>query len=76
LTPANSTGAPDEEEVKEYYDTKEEVVRKAKEFATLLRNSRHFVVYTGAGISTAARIPDYRGPQGVWTLQARGMASR
>lgn len=72
---ANITAAPDEEEVKEYYDNKEEVVRKAKEFANLLRSSKHFVVYTGAGISTAARIPDYRGPQGVWTLQAKGMAA-
>ncbi|MFA9430352.1 NAD-dependent deacetylase [Egicoccus sp. AB-alg2] len=37
------------------------------EVAGWIRTARRVVALTGAGVSTASGIPDYRGPQGVWT---------
>ncbi len=35
--------------------------------ARMVAEAEKIVVLTGAGISTDSRIPDFRGPQGVWT---------
>ena len=37
------------------------------DIASWIRDASRVVVLTGAGISTESGIPDFRGPQGVWT---------
>jgi hypothetical protein len=45
-----------DEQIKEYHDDTRTVRERAQKFAGLLKKGAHFVVYTGAGISTAAKV--------------------
>jgi NAD-dependent SIR2 family protein deacetylase len=56
----------------ERFDTAAQARAQAQALARLLRASRHTVAFTGAGISVAAGIPDYRGTAGVDTLAEHG----
>jgi NAD+-dependent protein deacetylase sirtuin 6 len=47
-----------------------------KQVAAYFRNAKYIVSYTGAGISTSAGLPDYRGERGIWTLLEQGKSSQ
>lgn len=55
----------------EYHDSVEDTEEKAKKIAKLIQQAQHCIAFTGAGISTAAGIGDYRGKSGKWTEQDR-----
>jgi NAD+-dependent protein deacetylase sirtuin 6 len=56
----------------ECYDAPQEVEQKVDLLAHLVAAAQRIVVFTGAGISTSCGIPDFRGPNGIWTLQRAG----
>jgi len=57
----------------ESFESIEEVTLKCEKFSNLIHESRRIVCLTGAGLSTSCGIPDFRGPNGIWTLQQKGL---
>ncbi|CAG8442815.1 1831_t:CDS:2 [Diversispora eburnea] len=63
------------DDIKEYIDPIDQVQKKIRKLAELIRNSNHVVMFTGAGVSTSAGIQDFRGPYGYLTLLKEGIQS-
>jgi mono-ADP-ribosyltransferase sirtuin 6 len=91
LVTRDSTMASTATFLPELSETPEAIGQKAAALAELIRTSKHFIAFTGAGVSTSAGmscslsdhepaaanrfsagIPDFRGPEGAWTLRAQG----
>ena len=54
------TAIKNEEEKKEYFDSPQVLKEKVEKLAMMVLSAEHMVTFTGAGISTAAGIADYR----------------
>ena len=53
----------------EKYDSERLLKTNLRALVELVKEAKHVVILTGAGISTSAGIPDFRGPNGIWTVQ-------
>jgi NAD-dependent SIR2 family protein deacetylase len=50
--------------------------KRINTLAQWIFEAKHLVVFTGAGISTESGLPDFRGPDGIWTRQAKGLPTK
>lgn len=47
--------------------------KRIQRLSQSLYEAEYLVVFTGAGISTESGLPDFRGPDGVWTRKDKGL---
>jgi len=57
----------------EHSESPQDLQAKIGQLVEMIKQSEYVVVFTGAGVSTGCGIPDYRGPNGVWTSRAKGL---
>jgi len=50
----------------------EDLEKRIETLGQWLYESKYLVVFTGAGVSTESGLPDFRGPDGLWTRQEKG----
>ncbi len=50
--------------------------KRINRLAQWMYEAKQLVVFTGAGISTESGLPDFRGPDGIWTRQAKGLPTK
>jgi NAD-dependent SIR2 family protein deacetylase len=74
LTRSLRRKAQTEERLEEREDPPEVMMEHVAVLVQMIRQRGTFVMHTGAGFSTAAAIPDFRGRNGIWTQQAKGRA--
>lgn len=66
----------DEAGAREFFDPPEAVQAGARRVAQYLRTSTHAIAFTGAGISTAAGVPDFRSGMNTKLKTGPGLLSR
>ena len=54
----------------------EDLDSRIETLARWMADAERLVVFTGAGISTDSGLPDFRGPDGVWTRKDKGLPPR
>ena len=54
-------------------DSEMNLKERIKKLAQWMFEAKYLVVFTGAGISTESGLPDFRGPDGMWTRQEKGL---
>jgi len=54
----------------------EGLTERVQTLAQWMYESHYLLVFTGAGISTESGLPDFRGPDGLWTRRDKGLPPR
>jgi mono-ADP-ribosyltransferase sirtuin 6 len=54
-------------------DSKTNLDDRIRKLTQWMFESKYLVVFTGAGISTESGLPYFRGPDGIWTRQEKGL---